>query len=90
MKRNRYKVYFRISDTSIEPVYISAFNQKEAEILAMAERIKEGKDYTVYKVEVGVKCAFCEQVKFVDPESKAGKNGYYIHKECYDENEFIL
>jgi hypothetical protein len=47
MKKGVYKVYFTTGLYKI----VRAFNEKEATILAQAERITEGKSYEVIKVE---------------------------------------
>ena len=45
MKKKKFKVFFASGD-----VIVSAFNEKEAKILAQAQAIKNGWDYTVFKI----------------------------------------
>ena len=47
MKKNTYHVHFKIGLYKV----VRAFNEEEAKIVAQSERIKEGKDYNVIKVE---------------------------------------
>lgn len=51
MKTTKYKVYFSNENYKPQKVIVFAFNQAEALILAQAERIKEGLDYTLYRIE---------------------------------------
>lgn len=52
MKNTMFKVWF--SNCNYEPQYvlIEALNQNDALILAQAERIRDGLDYTLHKIEV--------------------------------------
>ena len=45
MREKKFKVFFASGD-----VIVSAFNEKEAKILAQAQAIKNGWDYTVFKI----------------------------------------
>ncbi len=51
MKQTKYTVWF--SNCNYEPQFerVWAFNQDDAVILAKAERIKQGCDHTLFKVE---------------------------------------
>ena len=51
MKNTTYKVWF--SDGNYEPEYVlvNAQNQNDALILAQAERINDGLNYTLHKIE---------------------------------------
>lgn len=53
MKHTKFIVWF--SDSSYKPqmVVVYAFNEEQATILAKAERIKAGADYTVHEVFIG-------------------------------------
>lgn len=52
MKHTKFKVWF--SDSSYDPqmVIVWASNEEQATILAQAERIKAGADYTLHSVSV--------------------------------------
>ena len=50
MKQNKYIVWFANENYAPQSVAVTAFNQHEALILAQAERIKEGLDYTLHKI----------------------------------------
>ena len=52
MKQNTYKVWF--TNGTYEPQYelVGGFNDRQAEIVAQAVRIRAGLDYTTHKVEV--------------------------------------
>lgn len=52
MKQNKYVVWFANENYEPQKVKVFAFNQNEALILAQAKRIKEGLDYTLYKIDV--------------------------------------
>lgn len=54
MKYTNFNVWF--SDGSYEPqkVFIAALTRHQAKILAQAERIKGGLDYTVFKIDESV------------------------------------
>ena len=47
MKRKAYKIYFKGG-----PITVLAFNYAEAKILAQAEAIQKGWDYTIVMEEV--------------------------------------
>lgn len=51
MKFTDFNIWF--SDGSYKPqkVFITALTRHQAKILAQAERIKDGLDYTVFKIE---------------------------------------
>jgi len=51
MKQTKYKVWFSNCNYSPELVTVSALNQNDALILAKAERVKEGLDHTLYKIQ---------------------------------------
>jgi len=50
MKNNSYLVWFANCNYEPESVRIDALNQNDALILAQAERIKEGLDYTLHEI----------------------------------------
>lgn len=52
MKQTKFAVWF--SNTNYEPqrVIVYAFNQGDALILAQAERIKDGLDYTLHNIDI--------------------------------------
>lgn len=52
MKKDMYLVWFTNGDYTPQSVKVAAFNKKEAEILAKAERIKAGLDYTVHDIAI--------------------------------------
>jgi len=52
MKQNKYIVWFANKNYAPQSVTVYALNQNEALILAQAERIKDGLDYTMLKVDV--------------------------------------
>lgn len=49
MKQNTYMVYFEVKSEN-QPITVHAFNEREAVILAQAERIKNGLTYEVHDV----------------------------------------
>jgi len=51
MKENTYLVWFSNCNYKPEFVKVRATNQGNALILAMAERIKEGSDYTLERID---------------------------------------
>jgi len=51
MKMTKFKVWFSNCNYEPESVQVSAFNQNNALILAMAKRIESGLDYTLFKIE---------------------------------------
>ena len=51
MKKTIFKVWFSNGNYNPEYVLIEALNQSEALILAQAERIQDGLDYTLHKIE---------------------------------------
>ena len=51
MKDFPYIVWFSNVNYKPQPVTVHALNQNDALILAQAERIKEGLDYTLFKIE---------------------------------------
>ena len=51
MKLTKYRVWFSNCNYTPEPVYVSAGCQGSALILAQAERINDGLDYTLHKIE---------------------------------------
>lgn len=51
MKLTKYWVWFSNTNYAPEPVVVSATHQGNALILAQAERIKEGLDHTLHKIE---------------------------------------
>ena len=51
MKETKYRVWFSNCNYTPEPVYVSAGCQNNALILAQAERIKAGLDYTLHRIE---------------------------------------
>ena len=50
MKETKYRVQFTNGNYPMEPVEVMAFNERDAIILAKAERIKAGLDCTVYDI----------------------------------------
>ena len=52
MRQTRYIVFFANENYGPESVDVTAFNQHDALILAQAERIKAGCDYTLLKIEI--------------------------------------
>lgn len=54
MEKTKYKVWFSNCNYEPEYVLVEAFNQNDALILAQAERIQDGLDYTLHKIEVAV------------------------------------
>lgn len=52
MKMTVYMVWFSNENYNPQGVSVEALNQGEALILAQAERIKDGLDYTLHKIEV--------------------------------------
>lgn len=51
MKQTRYIVWFANENYAPQSVEVMAFNQHDALILAQAERIKSGCDYTLHNIE---------------------------------------
>ena len=51
MKKTLFKVWFANSNYEPQYVLISALNQNDALILAQAERIQDGLDYTLHRIE---------------------------------------
>lgn len=51
MKQTQYIVWFANENYEPQSVEVMAFNQNDALILAQAERIKAGCDYTLHKIE---------------------------------------
>ena len=51
MKMTQYRVWFANENYSPQYVEVNAGSQGTALILAQAERIKGGLDYTLYKIE---------------------------------------
>lgn len=51
MKNTLFKVWFANCNYEPECILIEALNQNNALILAQAERIKDGLDYTLHKIE---------------------------------------
>lgn len=51
MKKTEYIVWFSNENYDPQYVEVSALNQGDALILAQAERIKEGLDFTLLKIE---------------------------------------
>ena len=51
MKQSFFRVWFSNGNYLPESVSVSAFGQGDALILAQAERIKAGCDYTLLKIE---------------------------------------
>lgn len=51
MKQTRYVIWFSNENYEPQSVEVSAFNQNDALILAQAERISAGLDYTLHKIE---------------------------------------
>lgn len=52
MKNNNFKVWFSNSNYKPEYVKVRALNANDALILAQAERVKKGLDYTFYKMQL--------------------------------------
>lgn len=52
MKQTHFRVWFTDGSYLPEFVIVSAFGQGEALILAKAERIKAGLDYSFLKIEI--------------------------------------
>ena len=50
MKQTTYTVWFSNENYSPQPVTVRALNQNDALILAQAERVVEGLDYTLYEI----------------------------------------
>lgn len=51
MKLTTFKVWFSTCNYEPQCVLVAALNQNDALILAQAERILEGLDYTLHKIE---------------------------------------
>ena len=51
MKDFPYIVWFSNENYAPESVMVNALNQNDALILAQAERIKKGLDYTLYEIK---------------------------------------
>lgn len=51
MKRYEYLVWFANCNYEPQAVQVRALNQNDALILAQAERIKEGLDYTLFEIK---------------------------------------
>lgn len=51
MKYTKYEVWFSNCNYDPKCVKVSALNQNDALILAQAKRIKDGLDYTLFKIE---------------------------------------
>jgi hypothetical protein len=51
MKQSYFRVWFSNGNYEPQSVSVSAFGQGDALILAQAERIKAGCDYTLLKIE---------------------------------------
>lgn len=51
MKLTKYIVWFSNENYEPQSVTVKALNQNDALILAQAERIKNGLDYTLFKIE---------------------------------------
>lgn len=47
-----YRVWFKNENYKKQFVEVYAFNSNEALILAQAERIKEGLDYTFHRIDI--------------------------------------
>ncbi len=54
MKESKFKVWFSNCNYKDEFEIVFALNQNDALILAQAERIKQGFDYTLDRIEVYV------------------------------------
>lgn len=52
MKHTEFNIWFSNGDYDPQMVKVFAFNEEQATILAKAERIKAGADYTLHKVVV--------------------------------------
>jgi len=52
MKKSMFLVWFSNENYDPQYVKISALNQQEALILAQAERIQDGLDYTLDRIEL--------------------------------------
>ena len=52
MRKKKFKVFFASGD-----VLVGAFTENEAKILAQAQAIKNGWDYTVFKITEIQKCS---------------------------------
>jgi len=55
MKDNKYKVWFANCNYKDQFEIVFAINQNDALIIAQAERIKQGCDYTLDRIEVYIK-----------------------------------
>lgn len=53
MKKIKFRVWFSNSNYDPEFVTVTALNQNDALILAQAERVKQGRDYTLHSIEAG-------------------------------------
>lgn len=53
MKHTKFTVWFSNASYNPQMVIVYAFNEEQAIILAKAERIKAGADYTVHEVIIG-------------------------------------
>ena len=51
MKQYEFKVWFSNCNYEPQSVHVKAFNQNDALILAQAERVRNGKDYTLHCIE---------------------------------------
>lgn len=51
MKQTRYIVWFATENYAPQSVEVLALNQHQALILAQADRIRAGCDYTLHKIE---------------------------------------
>ena len=52
MKKTMFKVWFSNCNYAPQYVLVEALNQNDALILAQAERIRDGLDYTLHKIEI--------------------------------------
>lgn len=51
MRKYKFTVWFSNGNYDLQPVTVMAFNQQEAIILAQADRIKNGLDYTLHHID---------------------------------------
>jgi len=51
MKKYEFRVWFSNCNYLPQSIYVKALNQNDALILAQAERVKAGEDYTLHRIE---------------------------------------
>lgn len=55
MKKDMYIIWFSNKEYLPQKVEVNAMNQEQAVILAKAERIKQGLDYTIHMIIKNIK-----------------------------------